>query len=225
MYWTAAANIAAAKPYASEPDSPSALLSGKLRTSLQTLHEVYRKRISCLPAYEKIAALVEEGTADRVRLNELVRRNAMPRPFAEHPVVRSADSEPVAPVSVHVDAVPFSHTDSVVGFWQLPGSAHCAGAGGAGGAHGTLSSVVFALCQQGSVDRAPHLRWLSSRHVGSPWRASDSMRQGLSGNNAHEVRDCVRTLGSSSWSDSMRPCFLETPRSGSFVVGFYPCWF
>ena len=64
-------------------------------------------KISCVPAHEQVAALVEEDAATR-RLNDLVslRLHRAPR-------VISANGEPVAPVALYVDATPYSRTQ----FW------------------------------------------------------------------------------------------------------------
>ena len=76
----------------------------------RTLHT-----ICTLPAHEQIAADTEADVGLRVRLREQLASRDLPAVYWEHPVVLAAGGQDVAPIAVYIDAVPYSHTDSVLG--------------------------------------------------------------------------------------------------------------
>ena len=51
------------------------------------------------------------------KLAELRTPGNLPPAFWEHPLVEAAAGEPVAPLALYIDAVPYSQTDSVIGWW------------------------------------------------------------------------------------------------------------
>eukprot|EP00969_Alexandrium_andersonii_P153658 6794654-Alexandrium_andersonii.AAC.1 len=61
--------------------------------------------------------LVEDGSV-LLKLQEQVDEGLLPPAYAEHPVVREADS-PVVPLAVYMDGVAYSQTDSAVGIWLV----------------------------------------------------------------------------------------------------------
>ena len=72
-----------------------------------------------LPPHESFSDDITEDAAYSVKLAEMLSAG-MPPAYTEHPIVRSArDDELVAPLALYADAVPYSQTDSVLGFWLV----------------------------------------------------------------------------------------------------------
>ena len=52
-------------------------------------------------------------------LKDLVDNRKLPHAYFANPVVRENPSEYVLPLGIFLDAVPYSHVDSVIGFWFI----------------------------------------------------------------------------------------------------------
>ena len=76
-------------------------------------------RFSTLPAHESFAKHVEDR---RLGENLIDYLKTAPRAYVEHLVVREAEEAehglPV-PLAIYLDGVPYSHIDSVIGFWMV----------------------------------------------------------------------------------------------------------
>ena len=124
-------------PYAFRPNAPSGHAQRHLNSVLKLgtgSEKLYRMSVPgydpqvlgrssltvhVLPAHEQLAELVQEDPSKRERLREAVEQRALPPAYFDHPLVHehgSADN-PVRPLAVFVDGVPYSITDSLVGFW------------------------------------------------------------------------------------------------------------
>ena len=71
-----------------------------------------------MPAHEQIQAAVDTPQC-RNKLMEKKVAGELPPCYYAHPVVQENLDDPVYPVAVYVDALPYSITDSVIGFWIL----------------------------------------------------------------------------------------------------------
>ena len=53
------------------------------------------------------------------KLREATEADRFPPSFHSHPVVEAHPDEAVLPLSLFIDAVPYSVTDSIIGFWLI----------------------------------------------------------------------------------------------------------
>ena len=72
-----------------------------------------------MPAHEQIAVDLASDASCRYKLSELVRNDTLPPVYKRHPVVLANPGELVCPVALYIDAVPYSQTDSVIGWWLV----------------------------------------------------------------------------------------------------------
>ena len=83
------------------------------------------------PPHEVAAKHLEENREVIVtKLMEAKEEDTLPPSYWENPIVRNSP-EPVAPFALYIDGVPYSHTDSVIGWWLiciLTGKRWCLGA-------------------------------------------------------------------------------------------------
>ena len=240
MYWAGKAGVLEAVAFGLPPDRPSGHYQRHLKSAMPHVfddsvlydfempchgkHDLSRSVRTCwatLP-YEEIALDMAKPTF-RTRLEERLRD--MPPVYWEHPLVRaSGDQERVAPLALYLDGVPYSQTDSVIGYWLI-----CMVTG-----KRYMAAVLRKrqMCQCGCRGWCSHhavflfLKWVlqvlaeavfpSSRHDG-PWRPRDSERS-LMGGSTLAYKCCVvhvkgdwaeyaATLGFPTWQDSLRPCF------------------
>lgn len=241
-HYASSAGIREATPHARRPGLPSGHYQRALSSSLPYLRERDRLYEIDVPSYSSDAmsratvcltmippheALADCIGGDGTSLEELrsaISGRELPECYYEHPVVQGS-ADPVWPISVFIDGVPYSQTDGVIGCWvcdELSGK----------------RALVFgirkkSLCECGcrgwcSIDAALRfLRWSleacaagrypTARHDGHVWRASDKRRAACAGQPL-PVRTCVlyikadwaeisTTMGFPSWNSSLRPCF------------------
>ena len=139
MHWASEAGVEEAKPLAFRPDAPSGHFQRHLNTSLTALTEhqpsLYETEIPSfdkdedvleprtfwmMPSHEQVAEGFAADAIMRVKLAEVVEERELPSTFWDSPVVTSAPvGSPVLPVSIFVDGVPYSQSDSVIGFWMI----------------------------------------------------------------------------------------------------------
>lgn len=134
--WQELAHIKEADRYALGPGSSSGHYSRKLRSALgyskskdlyeldvpgHSKHDLSRTlhTISCLPAHEQFATDVANDVSCRNKLAELIRDESLPPCYYEHKVVKDNPGELVLPIALYIDGVPFSQTDSVLGWWLV----------------------------------------------------------------------------------------------------------
>jgi hypothetical protein len=249
MHWISECGVAKAKPYGMAPGKASgkymrhvdkvvgyAACSGDLyemqvpghgkHDLSRTLHNVI-----VLPCHEGLAQDME-AHAYRHRVREYLDSADLPRAYTEHPKVRDQPPGSVAPVALYIDAVPYSQTDSVIGFWL-----ECMA---------TTKRHLFAIFRKRQLCRCGcrgwctfhslflMIRWCLAalaegvwpdmRHDGQPWRLSDVSRQAKAGSAMVFKAACVfvkgdwaeyaSTLGFPNWMDGLRPCF-ECPAHGA----------
>jgi hypothetical protein len=136
MYWAAKAGIAEATPYSLHPNSSGGHAARKLRASLghtasdalyeasvpgHSRHDLERTlhTVPFMPLHEQIASNSEVSSASASKLLELKASGDLPEAYTRHPVVSANAGEPVLPLAIFMDAVPYSHTDSVLGCWGV----------------------------------------------------------------------------------------------------------
>jgi hypothetical protein len=84
---------------------------------IRTLHSA-----SVIPPHDALSKEMEDNAGMRDQLAELVASREMPQSYWEHVVVATppragCPAGLVLPIAIYVDAVPYSLTDSVIGFW------------------------------------------------------------------------------------------------------------
>ena len=243
MWWASKAGITEAAPYALKPGSPSGHYSRKVQSALgwskasEQLYEVdgpshgkhdlsrTLRTVPTLPAHELVAQELTEDAAFRYALAERLAARDLPLAYYDHPVVREATPEPVAPLALYIDAVPYSQTDSVLGFWLVSlmsakryvfavlrkrHACQC-------GCRGWCSFYQMFLVARWSIEALASGYFPERRHDGAPWRASDTHRARLNGQRMGmrsaciyvkgDWAECASTLGFPSWNDGLRPCF------------------
>ena len=243
MWWASQAGVVEAKAYALPPESSSGHCSRKLKSAMgfgkssdlyelevpgHNKHELSRgpQKVWALPAHEQLAAdLASDGTC-LGQIQELRRSGDLPPAYWDHPVVKQHAGQPVWPVALYIDAVPFSQNDSVLGFWLVclvTGRRYCWGLLRKSvvcscGCRGWDSFYVFWHSGHWSLAALDRACFPGARHDGTEWRPTDSKRQGLAGTSIPMPCACLYikgdwgefagSLGLPPWNDSLRPCYL-----------------
>ena len=137
MHWASLAGIAEASVYAKAPGDASMghynrFLSSKLPTCehehllydvnvpAQSLDTATRgtHTLKTIPVHEALDDAWEPGTF--TLLTEAIESNGLPPAYVDNPTVQTcAANEPVVPVALYVDGVPYSHVDGAIGFWLI----------------------------------------------------------------------------------------------------------
>jgi hypothetical protein len=243
MWWAKESGVQEALPYALPPTSSSGHCSRKLRNAMghndsdslykfnvagHSKHDLSRslREYSCMPLHEQVALDVAEDVGCRTKLSELYRQRAFPPVYWDHPVVKKCDGTPVLPIAIYIDAVPFSLTDSVLGFWGVNLVTHkrylwgllCKSQACRCGCRGWCSFHTFFSIAAWSLEALATATWPQSRHDGSAFLVDDQMRADRSGDQVRLHCCCLyvkgdwseynATLGFPSWQDGCRPCFL-----------------
>jgi hypothetical protein len=243
MWWAAQAGIKEAVQYAMAPGSASGHCSRKLRKEMgiDESDDLYRFAVPghgkhdlsrslhdcwCMPMHEQVAEDLAADASCRADLLEARRTRALPDVYWQHPVVKRHCDRPVLPLAIYIDAVPFSLTDSVLGFWAVnllskrrylwatlrkSQSCKC-------GCRGWCSYVQFFQLAAWSLQSLADGQWPSHRHDGSQWWADDAKRQARAGEKMMmpgavlfvkgDWSEYCGTLGFPQWQDGLRPCFL-----------------
>ena len=126
-----------AKPYGLHADADSGAYNRKLKRVLgddRAADEIYaievpsynkkailreKHRFSMIPAHEEFARHVEE---QKFAAELLDFQERAPRAYREHPIVLEAAAAGCGlpmPIALYLDGVPYSHVDSVIGFWMV----------------------------------------------------------------------------------------------------------
>ena len=219
----------------------------RCRVPIHARHAMERSvtMLPVLPGHEALDREVRADPTVSVKLKEAVDSGNLPRAYYDHPVVQ--DSElPVLPCSLYIDAVPYSNTDSVVGFWLhnlITGTRHLMV---------TFRKRLACKCGcKGWCSFDPLFRFIhwvvasmasgtfpNSREDGLPWdEGVDDRRKDLAGK-AMKLRACLlyvvgdwaeycSTLGFPQWNSVMRPClFCNSSRALLFrTTGMTPTVF
>ena len=270
MYMAGKAGVKDATKYGLAPGAPSGHYQRKLDTVMESRqntqsfyniqvpgsskHELSRT-VATTSAIVPHEALVEESTTPGfyTALNEWA-SSPLPPAYLEHPVVgrKAAEGVPGGPVlglSLYLDGVPYSNTDSVLGFWiqnlatrrrhlccilRKRCSCQC-------GCRGWCSFFAILQFLRWSLDALAVGFWPESRHDKKEWKPEDTNRK-YKGGDPLPFRACVvyikgdwaeyaTSLGFPSWQDSVRPCFgccasgedMYTPHGNSPMALRWAC--
>ena len=242
LFFAAEAGVVEARQYAKAPGSSSGKYAERLRKLLGHLnnddlyyfeypghHKHALSRMThtgvCLPPHEQLWSDLATSVGYRTRLGEMVRRKELPDVYFKHQVVQQ-NSDMVLPVAMYIDAVPYSQTDSVIGWWMIDlvserrylwavlrkqHSCRC-------GCRGWDSCYIFLKVLCWSLRCLADGCYPSARHDGQPFLETDTKRLALAGQAAPIKVACLfikgdwsefaTTLGLPSWCDGIRPCFL-----------------
>ena len=184
-------------------------------------------QLPCWPPHEAIDE-EQRSTPDMPRkLAQAIADGELPPSYAAHNVVTSAPAGiPVYPLALYIDAVNFTRTDAVVGFWVCSLVT--------GGRH--LVSVLrkTEMCQCGCrgwdtiFQVMAMLNWSfqvmargvlpSERHDGEGWRETDAARAAVQGVELgwrgavlfvkNDMMEFVTSFGFPSWASVNHPCAL-----------------
>ena len=243
MWLAFQAGIKECEPYGLKPGSSSGHYMRKVKRQLgwaksneflylrvpgQGKHDIERtpQIIATLPAHEQIEEDVEGLEASKILLaRRQQQEGGLPQCYYDHPVVKSAaPGELVLPLATYLDAVPYSQTDGVIGFWviNLLDQRHylCA----------LLRKRIMCNCGcRGWCTLYVYFRMLwwylnalargehPDESVLGPWEATDTLRSKRGGSSLGFKGACLyfkgdwAELGSSvglpTWKDGLRPCF------------------
>ena len=209
-------------------------------------------QLICLPPHEIMEAEVADSNAEmsmRLRIADMISSGELPPAYESHPVVVANPGDCVVPLTVYLDGVPYSNTDSVVGVWVE---------NIATGSRGIVATVrKNSVCACGCKGRCTYwhvmrmLEWsfgclADGRHPtampdGSDFLASDHRRGVLSGTalkfkaamvyfKGDWAEYCER-LGFPTSAHNLRPCFqCSTPPGEAMYdpvnasLGGSPAW-
>jgi hypothetical protein len=242
MHWAEKAGVTEAKAYATQPNTSGGHASRKLRAALghvactdlyeadvpgHSRHDLERTThvVSFLPMHEQIAKSLRDTPGSLTKLAELKATGDLPRAYVEHPVVLGNPDEPVIPIAIFMDAVPYSHTDSVLGCWGLNvltgerflfavvrkrNICRC-------GCKGWCTYHVVFEVAAWSLSALAKKEWPHERHTGDPWLPSDTKRASMAGEPLPHRCACIyvkgdwaeysHTFGLPAWNDGLRACF------------------
>ncbi len=254
MYGAKQAGVAEAKPYSLKPGSSTGHAARKLKAALghnvstdlyeagvpgHSRHDLERTShlVSFMPLHEQIARSMEQDVGTLTKLIALKASGDLPPIYTQHKVVTDHPDEPVLPIAIFMDAVPYSQTDSVLGCWGLNvlsgerflfgvlrkrNACRC-------GCKGWCSYDVLFRIARWSLEALAKKAWPTSRHTGEPWLPSDSARADLVGQPFPVRCACLyikgdwaeyaHTLGLHSWTDGIRPCFVCAGLGSDLFVG------
>jgi hypothetical protein len=134
MHFAGEAGIEQAKPYGKAPGAASGHYQRHLDQRIGRMDfEPYEIKV---PGHGKhdlsrttntvLANVAHEAMAEDMaaptfstRLRECLSSDKMPSAYWEHPIVKANPSEDVAPFALYVDGVPYSLTDSIIGYWLI----------------------------------------------------------------------------------------------------------
>ena len=184
--------------------------------------------LAVLPCHED-AAKDMEAAGYATQVNEFFAHRQLPPVYHQHPMVRrpapegSPTSRPI-PAAIYVDAVPYSQTDSLIGWWLVNlisqkrylycvvrkrNSCRC-------GCRGWCTFRPIWELTRWSLAALADGRYPALRFDGA-WRDSDSKRIALAGQPMRyrmvvlyvkgDWSEYASTLGLPAWNDGIRPCF------------------
>ena len=181
--------------------------------------------IPVIPPHEAFDDDVVGGASFRPKLAEML-DGPMPPTYTDHPAVQGAvEDELVVPLALYADAVPYSNTDSVLGFWVVNLVTEkrylcaalrkrlCCKCGCKGWCTFWAVFDWLAWSFKAITDRS----YPAQRHDGKPWTPQDTMRQSRAGQPLRlrgamvyikgDWAEYNTTMGFPSWQDALRPCF------------------
>ena len=176
-----------------------------------------------IPRHEQIDNDIANAVSFRNRLAEARADGTLPPAYWQHAIVQRCRDRMVAPVAIYVDAVPYSESDSVIGWWMvnlLSGrrflvgllrkrlSCRC-------GCRGWCSFYAIFRALHWMIKCGADGVWATARHDREPWQPLDVSRAAKSGQ--HMVMpfavfyikvdwsEAASTFGLPSWQDGLWP--------------------
>lgn len=240
LFYAARAGVVEAERFALSPGSSSGHYARKMRSVLgyddsphlytfkypgHCKHALSRVTHTgfCIPLHEQIAADLDSNVECRTRLMEILQENTLPPIYYEHPIVKAFPDERIMPIALYLDAVPWSLTDSVIGWWAInliTGRRFCwavlrkQNACRCGCRHWD-SVFVFLQLTLWSLTALKEARHPDRRHDGLPF--SEPHRLAKAGSAMHMRCCCLyikgdwsefsSTLGLPTWQSGIRPCY------------------
>ena len=204
----------------------------KLPVPAYRKHDLSRSShdLHCLPLHEAVVDAAEGDRALEQKLEDAISNGELPPPYTTHPGVEGWRDHPL-PLALYVDGLPYTITDSVVGFWVINLitntrvllsvvrkrlSCQC-------GCRGWCTFHPVLCFLRWSLHALYHGVWPHARHDGSAWGATDSIRAAKAGTPMRRavlvqlrgdwMEFCER-LGLPNWSSGLRPCFLCAAHAG-----------
>jgi hypothetical protein len=158
-------------------------------------------------------------------LRKAIEERRFPPIYDTHPIVVEYADELVLPISIFIDGVPYSHVDSVIGFWainMLTGRRHLVCCLRKGiictcGCRGWCTFHAIFRCIAWDLEGMARKTFPNRRHDRDAWHPEDEDRQAKGGTQM-KCRICLihikgdwaeyaGTLGFPTCGDGMRPCF------------------
>lgn len=173
--------------------------------------------------HEMLASEMDSDPSLGLRLDEM--KSDLPSCYWDHPIVKSSVGRPVLPCAIYLDAVPYSHTDSVIGFWieNLVSSRRhlfctlrkkCACVCGC---HGWCTLNIIFNVLNWSLECLAKGLFPSNTHLGVPWGEGQDHRTTIANTEMSfcaavlfvkgDWSEFVTSLGFPAWTDGLRPCF------------------
>lgn len=178
-----------------------------------------------IPHHELLEEEYRSDPLMRMRLDEAIEGGDLPPAYHQHKAVLDFPMEPIIPLSLYLDGVPYASNDSVIGFWitnEVTRSRHCIGVLRKAlvcrcGCRGWCTYYPIFAFIEWSMVACYHGRYPEGRHDLQPWAAADSVRQQEAGGEL-SYKACLiwlkadwselqSTVGFPSWRDGFRPCF------------------
>ena len=242
MYYAGNAGLGKSRKLGMPPGKPSGHYSRKVRRHIgrhEDRKEMYLLPTTCfyqaalaraerhVPVFVPHEQLYSDAVSEemRTRLREAITNEELPRSYYEHPLVRQYNTmeDPMLPLNVYMDGVPYSHTDSVIGIFIenfISGQRYAigvirkkllcrCGCRGFCSINAILSFVAWSFrCMRDGY-------FPSRRHDETPWVESDHLRAEWSGEPMFRAillyvksdwAELSSTVGFPSWNDGVRPC-------------------
>eukprot|EP00969_Alexandrium_andersonii_P243224 10743803-Alexandrium_andersonii.AAC.1 len=177
--------------------------------------------------HELIQKEVEADPSQKFRLQEMKDANALPASYTQNPIVTQSDpNDFIIPISIYMDGVAYTITDSVVGVWAINGISQTRHLlmlirkrlGCRCGCRSWCTFAPLMAVLRWSLDCLSRGIYPSERHDGTAWDpAQDAIRATRSGQQmaaractmwfkADWAEFCER-LGFPTWTSASRPCF------------------
>ena len=245
MWWCSKCGLQETDRLAFRPDAPTGHYQRHLNAALPFLanergrvyecavpgrdkdtNELREHNLLMLPAHEVVNDAIGADDTTLDKLEDARREGSLPPAYFQHPVVRmAAHDDPVLPLSLFIDGVPYSNVDSIVGFWvvnEITQERHLVAAMRkfltcGCGCRGWCTYYNIFMNIEWSFRALARRTYPSARHDGSPWNSSDSKRSRLE-NTAMKCKASIlfikgdwaeyaSTFGFPTWRDNLRPCF------------------
>ena len=163
-------------------------MPGKKRDQLSKV----KHQLKVFVPHEQVNREISNTPTMRASLESAIRNHELPPNYYDHPIVRRcmADGQLALPLSLYIDGVPYSHTDSVIGWWiinEITQQRHlicvlrksiCCNCG----CRSWCSFKAVFLFLLWPFQAMPDQEFPSRRHDGESWTSFDEHRAPFSGN-------------------------------------------